>query len=73
MKVGDLVRRKWITFASMRRQKAMGRPVDDLGLVLQTSGEVSEVLFPSLGSKTHKIVNERLEIICHDRDTDEIG
>ncbi len=65
MKAGDLVKRKWVTFATMRRQKALGMPVDGLGLVLRVTDEYAEVLFPSQGGKTHKFLHERLEIICH--------
>ena len=63
MKVGDLVKIKWITFASMRRQKHMGKPVGEPGLVLEAAGGSAEILFPSQGGKTHKFPLSRLEII----------
>ena len=34
MKVGDIVKRKWITFAQKRRALQHGRIVDEIGIVV---------------------------------------
>jgi len=63
MKVGDLVKIKWVTFASMRRARSQGRPVDELGLVIEEHRGAVKVVFPSKGRKTFAFVKKNLEVI----------
>ena len=53
MKVGDLVKIKWTTFAAMRRSRQFGRPSDELGLVVEvSSGKLAcKVIFPSVSGR----------------------
>jgi hypothetical protein len=67
VKVGDLVKIKWITFASMRRAKRMGRPVDKAGLVVEESCNVAKVVFPSTGGKIFTFVKSNLEVVNESR------
>ena len=63
MKVGDLVKIKWITFAQMRRAKYMGRPSDELGVVEGVHQNACKVIFPSLNDKPHTYVSGDLEVV----------
>ena len=64
VKVGDLVKLKWVTFASKRRAKRQGKPVDELGLVVEEHSAAVKVIFPSHGKKTFTFVKSHLEVIC---------
>ena len=63
MKVGDLVKMKWVTFAAMRRARSQGRPVDEPGLVVEEHRGAVKVVFPSQGRKTFAFVKKNLEVI----------
>jgi hypothetical protein len=63
MQVGDLVKMKWVTFASKRRAKAYGRPVDEPGFIVELSGIACKVVFPSQGNKICTFTIDTLELV----------
>lgn len=67
MKVGDIVKMKWSTFASMRRAKSFGKPVDEVGLVVEESGNVAKVVFPTTNGKIFTFVKTNLEVLNESR------
>jgi hypothetical protein len=67
MKVGDLVKIKWVTFASMRRAKRNRRPSDEIGLISAIANNACKVVFPLLNSKQHAFVIDDLEVISENQ------
>jgi len=63
MKVGDLVKMKWMTFASMRRARENGYPADVPGIVVEEAHNGVKVVFPSCGKKIHTFLKESMEVI----------
>lgn len=63
MKVGDLVKMKWLTFASKRRAEQQGRPVNEPGFIVELSGIACKVVFPSQGNKIYTFTTDTLELI----------
>jgi len=63
MKVGDLVKIKWITFAMKRRAQKVGfPPVDAPGLVVDKLGTIVKVMYPQRPGKTLNFVEKDLEV-----------
>ena len=67
MKVGDLVKIKWITFASKRRAQRSGRIGDEPGLVVDKLGTIVKVMFPERPGKAITFVETHLEVINEPR------
>tara|TARA_R110002060_G_scaffold41033_3_gene52435 strand:+ start:136 stop:339 length:204 start_codon:yes stop_codon:yes gene_type:complete len=63
MKQGDLVKIKWITFASQRRAKQMGKPVDEPGLVMEEAHNTVKVMFPSKPGEIFTFLKNNLEVL----------
>ena len=63
MKVGDLVKMKWTTFASKRRAKRQGFPADEVGLVVEEAHGAAKIAFPSQGSKMRTLLKINLEVV----------
>ena len=67
MKVGDAVRRKWVTDASRRRFENMNRGnPEEIGIIVEVSDEMVKVVFPSSG-EMFPFLKNRLEIISESR------
>ena len=64
MKIGDAVKMKFVTGAQARRAKMFGRPVDEMGIVVESSGDARKVIFPNHGGKIHTILVSNLELIA---------
>ncbi|MBK26105.1 MAG: hypothetical protein CME70_19060 [Halobacteriovorax sp.] len=64
MKVGDLVKLKWVTFASKRRAAQRNAPVDELGLIIEEFEGAIKVIFPSQHKKTFSFLKDHVELIC---------
>jgi len=67
MKVGDLVKMKWTTFASMRRAKMQGFPADEPGLIVEEDHGAAKVVFPSQGGKISTLLKVNLELVSENR------
>ena len=63
LKTGDLIKIKWTTFASKRRAKRFGKPVDEPGLIVEEARTAVKVIFPSQGKKLHTFLKSNLEVI----------
>tara|TARA_R100000808_G_C2155291_1_gene167353 strand:- start:3538 stop:3738 length:201 start_codon:yes stop_codon:yes gene_type:complete len=63
MKAGDLVKLKWINFASMERGKKIGKPVGEPGLVIEEARGAIKVMFPSRGNKVYTFLKDNVELI----------
>ena len=64
MKVGDLVKMKWTTFASpLRRAMAQGFPADEVGLVVEEAHGAVKIAFPSQGRKMRTLLKVNLEVV----------
>ncbi len=67
MKIGDAVRRKWVTDASRKRFENMKRgDPEEIGIIVEMSNEMVKVVFPSSG-ELFPFVKNRLEIISESR------
>lgn len=67
MKVGDLVKTKWRTFASLRRARRQGFPADEVGLVVEEAHGAVKIAFPSQGRKMRTLLKVNLEVVSEDR------
>jgi hypothetical protein len=71
MKVGDLVKIKWTTFASKRRADRFfpgsGAGCDAPGLVVDKLGTIVKVMFPERPGKAITFVETHLEVINEPR------
>ena len=64
MKIGDLVRRKFMTFASMRRaQRQLGCDPQELGVVIEESNNACKVMFPGSNGIIRSYMKSSLEVI----------
>jgi exosome complex RNA-binding protein Csl4 len=59
---GDLVRRKFVTYSSMKRSKAMSKHKDDIGIVVSVAENACKVLFTDTG-QIRSFLNSSLEVI----------
>jgi hypothetical protein len=64
MKIGDAVKMKFITDGQARRAKMFGRPVDEIGIVVELSDRISKVIFPNHGGKIYAILISNLELVA---------
>ena len=67
MKVGDLVRIKFTTMASMRRSKNfMGHDPTEPGIVIEVAENACKVIFPQSNGKIRSFIKEGLEVISRE-------
>jgi len=65
MKPGDLVKRKFVTHASLRRAKALGmESPSEPGIIIEAAENACKVVFPSLGGNIRTFLKSSLEIIA---------
>jgi|TARA_Y100000310_G_scaffold261075_1_gene270273 hypothetical protein len=68
MKIGDLVKIEWTTFASKRRAQKTGfPPIDTPGLVVDKLGTVVKVIFPERPGRAVTFIEDVLEVINESR------
>jgi hypothetical protein len=60
MKVGDMVKIRFSTFAAMRRAKHLGEPIDEIGFVVSVAENACKVVFPSRG-QVRSLLQRNLE------------
>lgn len=72
MQSGDLVKRKWTTFAEKRRAHRMNKGSQELGIVIECPSSLNscKVMFPSSG-EIRIFMKEHLEIIQFECDNNE--
>ena len=63
MKVGDLVKYKFVTDSSLRRAKSMGSPLVETGLVLEIQELMVKVIFPTRNNKIHTFLKRSLILV----------
>ena len=65
MKVGDLVKAKFVTMAVARRVKQQGffDPADP-GIIIEETGNSCKVIFPNTNGKIRCFLKSSLELIC---------
>ena len=68
MKVGDLVKINWITYASKRRAQKTGfPPIDTPGLAVNKLGTVVKVMFPERPGRAVTFIEDVLEVVSESR------
>ena len=62
MQMGDLVKRKFVTRASMRRAKSMNVNMDEIGIVIELAENACKVLFTQK-NQVRSFLQNSLEVI----------
>jgi len=63
MKVGDLVKIKFMTGASARRAMMSNEPIGMPGVVIETAENACKVMFPHLKGNIRSFLKSSLEVI----------
>ena len=64
MKQGDAVKMKFVTGAQKRRSESYGRPVDEIGIIVEVCGDVRKVIFPNYGKRIYSMPVSHLGLIA---------